>query len=250
MNHPNEPPINPGDSVAPLVQRAPANPVFQILKEDLHQRIRRGDWRPGDRLPSIVQLAKDLAASTGSVREALRSLQSLGLVQIAHGRGVFVTAAQSSPTLARNFHNAARESLVELAEVRRIVEPELAALAAERGTDTQLNDIARLASQMEVQARPGRAFAEPAELDDHIHCCIALAACNPTLSRMIEQITALSQERRALTFMAPSTAAREVHYHQLIAEALCDRNAAQARLLMLSHMHDVLGNTLAIEEMI
>src|SRR5947208_1253335 len=83
--------------LALTAQRADRSPVFQVLVADLQQRIHQGDWLPGDRLPSIVQLAKALAVSTGSVREALRSLQSLGLVQITHGRGVFVSRTHASP---------------------------------------------------------------------------------------------------------------------------------------------------------
>ena len=62
--------------------------VFRTVSEDLVQRIRTGEWLPNERLPSIAQLARELGASTGSVREALRSLQSSGLVRIEHGRGV------------------------------------------------------------------------------------------------------------------------------------------------------------------
>ena len=59
---------------------AQANAVFQIVFEDLKERIRKGEWLPGDRLPSIIRLAKNLEVSTGSVREALRSLQYIGVV--------------------------------------------------------------------------------------------------------------------------------------------------------------------------
>src|SRR5690349_3275770 len=104
MTHKFDPRANQQLLLAAAAQRdetaAQGNRVFQAVSDDLKQRIRRGEWLPGERLPSISQLAKDLEVSTGSVREALRSLQSIGLVKIEHGRGVFVTSARPSTELA------------------------------------------------------------------------------------------------------------------------------------------------------
>ncbi|NJM06384.1 winged helix-turn-helix transcriptional regulator [Candidatus Gracilibacteria bacterium] len=75
------------ESIAPAIQAVrrdelpvPGNAIFQLVYDDLLQRIRRGDWLPGERLPSISQLARAFAVSPASVREALRSLQSIGLL--------------------------------------------------------------------------------------------------------------------------------------------------------------------------
>src|SRR6266566_9326813 len=98
MTHELAPQVDQSLLLTPAVQRVDAvaqgNPVFQIVLEDFKQRIHRGEWLPGERLPSIIRLAKDREVSTGSVREALRSLQSIGLVKIEHGRGVFVTGSR------------------------------------------------------------------------------------------------------------------------------------------------------------
>jgi GntR family transcriptional repressor for pyruvate dehydrogenase complex len=220
------------------------NRVFQAVFEDLKQRIRSGQWLPGDRLPSIICLAKDLNVSTASLREALRSLESIGLVQIEHGRGVFVAAAQSLPDLAGRFANLDTGLIVALAETRRILEPELAALAAERASDDELNEIARLARMMEEYARDGLDFVEP---DVEFHRRIAQAAHNPVLFQMMESVNDLFLESRRLTSQEPGMTARAVRYHLLIAEALHDRASSQARLLMLAHMNDALSGVLAAE---
>lgn len=225
---------------------APAlgNPVFQIVFEELRQRIRKGEWLPGARLPSIKQLAAELAVSTASVREALRSLQSIGLVKIEHGRGVFVTGARPATELASHFQDLSIGLIVALAETRRILEPELAALAAERGTDAELAEIERLAHAMERDASHGVDFTEP---DVQFHQQIASAARNPILARMMESVNDLFLESRKLTAREPGMTARAVRFHLLIAEALRDRNGPQARLLMLAHMNDTLGGVLAAE---
>jgi GntR family transcriptional regulator, transcriptional repressor for pyruvate dehydrogenase complex len=223
---------------------APPLRVFQAVSDQLVQRIRTGDWLPGERLPSIAQLARDLGASTGSVREALRSMESAGMVRIEHGRGVFVSGERSSPQLADHFQDDTRGIFVALAEARRLLEPELAALAAERGTDAELLEIERLARATEQEARAGSAFVEA---DILLHRTIALAAHNPILERMTDGFGELLRQSRRRVAMEPPLTKRTVRYHLLIAEAIGERNAGQARLLMLAHMNDMVDSVLAIE---
>jgi GntR family transcriptional repressor for pyruvate dehydrogenase complex len=227
---------------------APADPptlrVFQAISDQLVQRIRTGDWLPGERLPSISQLARDLGASTGSVREALRSMESAGMVRIEHGRGVFVSGERYIPQLASHFADDTRGVFVALAEARRLLEPELAALAAERGTPEELAEIERLARATEQEARAGSAFVEA---DILLHRQIAYAAHNPVLAHVIDGFGDLMRQSRRRVAMVPPLTKRTVRYHLLIAEAIGERNAGQARLLMLAHMNDMVDSVLAIE---
>ena len=218
--------------------------VFTAVVEDLQQRIRQGEWLPGERLPSIIRLAKTLDVSTGSVREALRSLQSVGIVKIEHGRGVFVSGARSSTELANHFQDVSIGLLVALAETRRLLEPELAALTSERGTEDELAEIMHLAQQMEKKVAQGLDFTQP---DVQFHRSIAHAARNPILYRMMESVHDLLLESRVITSIEPGMTTRAVRYHLLIAEAIYDRNATQARLLMLAHMNDSLSGVLVAE---
>ena len=218
------------------------NRVFQGVFEELQQRIRGGEWLVGDRLPSITQLAKQLQVSTASVREALRSLQSIGLVKIEHGRGVFVMSAHHTTELPSHFQDVSTGLIIALAETRRILEPELAAMAAERATWAELAEIQALAQKMEEQALLDIDFVEP---DMLLHRRIAQAARNPILYQMMESVAELLLESRRLTLQEPGMTMRAVRYHLLIAEALQARNGAQARLLMLAHMNDALSSVLA-----
>ena len=217
---------------------------YHEVFEDLHQRIRQGDWLPGARLPSIAQLAKEFQVGTGSIREALRSLQSIGLVKIEHGSGVYITGARPSTELSSHFQKVGEGQLVALAETRCILEPELAALAAERGTDDELIEIEALAQQMEEEAKSGNDFAE---LDVLFHRKISHAAGNPILFQTIEGVSDLFLESRRKILMDPGSMQRSVHYHSLIAEALRTRNAPQARLLMQAHMNSMLNDVLDVE---
>jgi len=224
--------------------RARGHPVYTSVFEELQERIRRGDWLPGTRLPSITRLAQELKVGTGSVREALQSLQSIGLVKIEHGRGVFVASTRPSTEVSSHFQDVGAGQMVALAETRRILEPELTALAAERGTEDELNEIENLAWQMEAQAQQG---ADYAELDVLFHRYIARAARNPILYRTIEGVYDLFLESRRQRRMEARYAVSTAHYHLLIAQALHARNAPQARLLMQAHMSDMLNDVLSVE---
>jgi GntR family transcriptional repressor for pyruvate dehydrogenase complex len=222
----------------------PGQPVYAAVLADLSERIRRGDWLPGTRLPSIARLADDLQVGSGSVREALRSMQSMGLVTIEHGRGVFVANPQPAHGLETYFERGENGALLALAETRRILEPELAALAAERGTDAELAEIEDLAHQMERDVVQGLDFTRP---DVAFHHCIAGAARNVVLYRVMVSLQELLTESRQLTSQEPGMTARAVHYHLLIAGALRTRDASQARLLMLAHMNDTMSGLLLAE---
>lgn len=224
--------------------RPRAHPVYTSVFEELQERIRRGDWLPGTRLPSITRLAQELRVGTGSVREALQSLQSIGLIRIEHGRGVFVASTRPSTDISSHFQDVGAGQMVALAETRRILEPELTALAAERGTEEELVEIENLAWQMEGQAQQGVDFAE---LDVLFHRCIARAARNPILFRTIEGVQDLFLESRRKRRMETSRSVSTAHYHLLIAQAMHARNAPQARLLMQAHMSDMLNHVLEAE---
>ncbi len=217
--------------------------VYLAVVETLMQRIAAGDWQPGQRVPSITQLARELGVSTGPVREAARVLASRGLLRIEHGRGIFVTDAPNLPLdLYEHFQRMDTGSLLELFEARRLLEPELAALAADRATDEQAELILALAQAMERAADAGQDFAEP---DIQFHQQIARAARNSVLAGMMAGINDLIVAGQQVTVDLPGMTPRAVRYHLLIAEAIRDRQPLQARLLMLAHVSDAIESLLS-----
>lgn len=218
--------------------------VHKNIFEELQQRIRQGDWLPGDRIPSITQLAKEMEVSTGSIREALSSLQTINMVKIEHGSGVYVTGTRPSVELSSHFQNMGDGALLALAETRRILEPELAFLAAERGTDEELTEIEGLARRMIEESQRGNDFSE---IDVLFHRKIAQAARNPILRQTFEDIGDLLLQLRRSILLDPNALLRSLRYHTLIAEALKSRNAEQVRLLMQGEMNCMVDEVLASE---
>jgi DNA-binding FadR family transcriptional regulator len=232
------------ESLERPVKGSRGNRVYGGVLEQLQHRIREGEWLPNQRLPSIPQLAKELGVGAGSVREALRSLQSIGLVKIEHGSGVYVTGTGIRTVLADHFEKVDTGLILALAETRCILEPELAAFAAERGSDEELAQIESLAAEMEEDARQGLDFVMP---DVEFHRSIAQAAHNPMLFRMMESVNDVFLQSRKLTSLESGMTARAARYHRLIAEALRLRDSSQARLLMLAHMNDALTAVLTAD---
>lgn len=221
----------------------PANRVHQNIFEEFQQRIRQGIWLPGDKLPSITQLAKEMHVSTGSIREALRSLQTINMVRIEHGSGVYVTGTRPSVDLTSHFRST-DDVLLALAETRRIVEPELAFLAAERGTDEELREIENLAKLMVEVFQRGEDFSE---LDVLFHQRIAQAARNPILHQTLADLRDLLLELRKTIILNMSTSSRALRLHLLIAEAMRSRNPVQAKTLMQGEMNAMVDDVLASE---
>ena len=227
-----------------IQSKARNNRVYHQIFEELQQRIRRGDWLPGERMPSIAQFAREFRVGAGSVREALRSLQSIGLVKIEHGSGVYVVGTRPSTELSSHFQNVGDGLVLALAETRRILEPELASLAAERATDEELIEIESLVRQMETASQQGRDFAD---LDVQFHRQIAHAARNPILYQTMEGVSDLFLESRRAILLDPDALLRALRYHALIADALRERNAPQARLLMQGHMNSMSDEVVSSE---
>ncbi|MBL8127446.1 MAG: FadR family transcriptional regulator [Chloroflexia bacterium] len=190
--------------------------------------LRSGDYRVGDRLPSETELGVTLAVSRSTVREAVRELISLGVLEIHHGRGTFVRSLRPDlllrgDSLLDRPNDRIRE---ELLEVRGIVEPEAAALAAKRATD---EDIERLRSDVERLAEAiGQGITVPEDLGFHLD--LVRATHNSALWRVSGAIISFYQWDGQL----PTE--QDVIDHQRIYEAIRDHQPDSARQAMIDHL--------------
>lgn len=212
--------------------------AFQSTIELMKQKILDGEWAPGDRLPTLQQLAVDFSVSVTTVREALRILESQGNVSIEHGRGMYV---RNDPLLLDDPAVALEEldniSIVDLLEARLLIEPELAALAAKRANEDQIRRLRVLADRMVQQMEEGGSFFET---DLAFHQLIAEGAANPVVARMLQSILPLLAEGRKQTNTLPNMRTKASNYHVLIAIAIEERQSETARQLMESHIQSML----------
>ncbi|WP_410768544.1 FadR/GntR family transcriptional regulator [Fontibacillus sp. BL9] len=218
----------------PMMKKSTFTTTIDLLKK----KIVDGEWPAGSRIPTLQQISKELEVSVTTVREALRALESQGNVSIEHGRGMYV---RNDPLLLEdptaNLKELGDISLVKLLEARLLIEPELAALSAERATHTESKQLREMADAMILQMEDGGPFLDT---DLSFHRLIAESAQHPVLLRMMESIYPLLAEGRKQTNTLPHMRTKASNYHILIAIAIEERQPEQARQLMYYHINDML----------
>ena len=208
------------------------------LASRLMAKIDAGALRPGDRLPTEAQLSAVHGISRSVVREAVHRLKSRGLLVSRQGSGVYV--AKPPPHQALAFDARVLDSMtavVQVVELRRVLEGEIAALAAERATRTQVAGLRRALKAIETATDAGRdGLAE----DMAFHRAIGEATGNPQFGRLLgflEQylldamrVTKSNEARRA-DFM------RQVrNEHEAIVTAIASRSVQGAREAAIGHL--------------
>ncbi len=213
--------------------------IYETVLDELKRRVADGELRPGDRLPSVQQLSREFHVGVSSVREALRVLAATGVVRIEQGRGVFVSAQLPAvDELRERFTTTEAASLKHLVEARRIIEPEVAALAAQRATTAHIDQIWECARRMDRNFRAGRDWMEA---DLGFHAALCEAAENPVIAGMLQRTNDLLIDSRRETMRDRAVSERACHFHLLIASAVADHKPLLARALMQEHMDDAVA---------
>lgn len=212
--------------------------AYEKVYEMIKQKIIQGVWKQGDQIPPVPQLAKDTQVGVSSVREAIRVLGKQGILKMEQGRGTYVMSGDFdlADTHSR-IDFLEKATLKQLTEARVILEPELAALAAEHASDDEIVAIKQAAETMFKKVKQNERFFED---DMRFHHKIAQSSQNQILYQMIDTMADLLVESRRRTMKFKDMSKKAAHYHILIAEAIAQRNPTQSRSLMKAHMLDVL----------
>ncbi|MCC8190325.1 MAG: FadR family transcriptional regulator [Planctomycetes bacterium] len=189
------------------------------------QRIRAGALRPGERLPPQDVLARELGVSRTALREALKELSYRGIIDSRHGTGTFISDTVVS----------AEETL----ETRRILEPGIAELAAERATAAQIRDLEQVCAAMRNQVNAGN-FQEFSELDLRFHRCIGEMSRNRALPMLLDTVRDMMLHQQNIVQVIPGAMERAYLYHLDIMQAIRERKSATAQAVMARHLEDVI----------
>lgn len=204
--------------------------------------VRAGNLKPGDGLPSERDLSASFGVSRPIIREAIRALAVLGVVRIRHGGRTYVSSLDAADLLGPlTFFLALHDVEVEkLYAARRLVEGELARLAAEHASSKDVSKLRELvAAQLQASGDPSR-FRE---LDSEFHGLLSTLADNSFLTRTAESLNILGLEFRKQASETPAVIKISVRDHDAIVEAIARRDAAAAKLAMEAHMQHVLETT-------
>jgi GntR family transcriptional repressor for pyruvate dehydrogenase complex len=219
-------------------------PEFKSLNKDvLSERItanildmiRAGDLQPGDRLPSERELATMMKVSRPSLREALRALALMNIVEIRQGDGTYVSTLEPG-LLVEHFDfvfSLTDATFLELFDAREVLEVGIVGLAAKRITDEELAAIrACMGRSKEVVDDPA-AFIQ---CDLELHELITKAAGNSLLSSFMQAIRQLGAASRQRTARLPGVTRRSTLDHEAILKGLEARDPKAAQLAMQAHL--------------
>ncbi len=232
----------------PKLARAGENPVYKVVRtsrlyeqivQQIEESVLNGSLKPGDQLPAERDLAQKLGVSRTAVREAVKTLREKGLVEAYSGRGTFITdgtthAARQSFDLMVKIGQ--QEGSPHLAELRLILEPGIAALAAARVEDEDVAAMREAVAVMERSQKDPEAYIE-ADLDFHL--ALAEAAANPLILSLIDSIVGLLREQRIKIFNVEGGPQRGQVHHKRILEAVEQRDPEAARGAMAAHLEQV-----------
>ncbi len=213
-----------------------AAPLTEAAIARMREMIARGELEPGARLPPEGDLARLLGASRNTVREAVRALVTVHVLDVRRGDGTYVTSLR--PELLLEGFGAAVDLMqegfsLELIAVRRILEPAATALAAERIDDEAL---AMLGGYLQAM-REAASEAERIEYDAEFHRLIAARSGNETLASMLSAVSSRTLRVRAWRGVAEEGAGpRTVAQHQDILDALIARDPIRASSAALVHV--------------
>ena len=221
--------------------------IYEEIVRQIRQMIAEGRLKSGDRLPPERDLAEKFVVSRTSVREALRTLESLGLVEIRPGEGTFVrrVSVESLVQPLAAVVASQREAIGELFEARRLLEPAIAALAAARATPEERYEMERiLDEQAKEVASGGTGMAQDAQF----HAAIGAAAHNRAITRIASAIIDLLAQSREESLNTPGRPDRSHQDHRRVLQAIARRDADGARTAMLDHLVAVEGLVLGPRE--
>lgn len=213
--------------------------LYEQIVLQIEELMQKGVLKAGDQLPAERELAQQFGVSRTAVREAVKALREKGLVEAYAGRGTFVTDGTSHAmklSLDRMLRLGQSEDSSFLVEVREILEPEIAALAAERSEAQHLTAMREALAVMDGARSDPDAFIE-GDLDFHL--ALAEAAGNPLILSLIDSIVGLLREQRTKIFSVDGGPERGQYHHKRILEAIEHRDPQGARDVMRAHLRQV-----------
>ncbi len=215
--------------------------IYEEVVSQIHDLIREGKFKTGDQLPSERELAETFKVSRTSVREALRALETQGLVVSRTGTGTFIADLPIESLVAplATLLIEEKNALADIFEMRKLIEPHIASLAAERATK---RDIERMKRILEKQREEVDRGATGVEEDAEFHFSIGRATQNQALEKLVSGLMDILSHSREESLQTPGRSQASLESHHKILSAIQDHDKEKARAAMLRHIEQVEEN--------
>ena len=228
-----------------LKSQGPPSLYHQVVN-NIRELVLKGQLKIGEKLPSERELAEMYGVSRVPVREALKTLEFMGIVQSLRGDGVYVREIQTSDLL-ENIEFAVQDDvndmLLELFEAREAIEVKAVQLAALRRTDEDLEEMQEAVLDMERDLLLNR----DASMSSYkFHLGIIKASHNRVIYRIHDSLSDLSKLSRRKSLGVKGRSEVAFHFHKQLLQKIREKNAEEAGAIMVEHLRHA---SLAIEKM-
>ena len=214
--------------------------VYEQAAQQLQRMIRDGLIKPGEKLPPERELAEMLQVSRGSLRDAIRTLELMGLVEPRQGEGTVVCdpSAKSLINPLATVLLRQRELIGDLLEFRHMIEPTLAGRAAQNATDEELAYMEEILRRQKEKVSQGELAIEE---DSEFHYAIAQAARNSVVLRVLDAFMDLLRETRERSLQLEGRLQKSFVGHRRILDAIRSHDAQASEKAMRRHIDEVEG---------
>jgi GntR family transcriptional repressor for pyruvate dehydrogenase complex len=218
--------------------------IYEEVVSQIHELIREGRFKAGDQLPSERELAETFKVSRTSVREALRALEAKGLMVSRTGAGNFIAdgpvESLVAPLAAMLLEE--KDALANVFEMRKVIEPHIASLAAERATK---RDIERMKKILDKQREAVGRGETGVEADAELHFAIGRATQNQALEKLVSGLMDILSHSREESLQTKDRRKASIESHRKILVAIEAHDKSKAREAMLYHIEQVEENVLS-----
>ena len=218
--------------------------IHEEVFSQIHELIKEGRFKARDQLPSERELAETFKVSRTSVREALRALETQGLVVSRTGMGNFIADLPVESLigpLARLLIGE-KKALADVFEMRKLIEPHIAELAAERATKRDIAQLKRIvAKQVQAVSHGGTGV----EADAELHLSIGHATRNQALQKLVSGLMEMLSRSREESLQTSDRRKASIDTHRKIIAAIEKHDKSRARIEMLRHIEEVEASVLS-----
>lgn len=202
------------------------------VEEQLMTYIQHEPVNVGEKLPNEFELARMFGVGRSTIREAVKGLATKGVLEVRRGDGTYVLALDvETDPLGLSKLNDKYKLALELFDVRLMLEPDIAALAAERATQEELQQLVRLCDETEALYRGGKNHI-PRDIE--FHTCIARCSRNRVVEMLVPVINGAVMTFANLT--QHQLMQETIDTHRAVTQAICDRDSTGARCAMIMHL--------------
>jgi len=213
------------------------NKVYEEVARQIERLILK-KLQPGDKLPSERELAETLGVSRGSIRDAIRSLELLGLVEPRQGAGTIVreVTADALVNPLASMLVRQREHVAELLDFRKMLEPPLAGRAAMHASPDEISEMEEILRRQEAKLSKGEVAVGE---DSDFHYSVALASGNGVVLKLLDVLMDLLRETRERSLQVAGRPQKSLAGHKRILAAIKRGDAEAAKAAMRRHIEDV-----------